>query len=68
MKKLNTNQIIILHKLLNKHTGGAEGIRDFNLLDSATNTPYQSFEGHFVYPTIESKAARLVLDSYKAFI
>ncbi|MEI6602193.1 MAG: type II toxin-antitoxin system death-on-curing family toxin [Clostridia bacterium] len=59
MKKLSSEQIVMLHKLLLKHTGGADGIRDLNLLESAANSPFQSFEGQYIYPTIESRAARL---------
>ena len=36
-----------------------EGIRDYNLLDSALETPFQSFGGDELYPTIQAKAARL---------
>jgi len=40
MKKLSSDQIITLQKMLIKLTGGAAGIRDFNLLESAVNAPY----------------------------
>ena len=35
MITLNTKQILIMHELLLKETGGLNGIRDKNLLDSA---------------------------------
>mgnify|MGYP001127901725 CR=1 FL=1 len=35
------------------------GVRDYNLLDSALETPFQSFGGDELYPTIQAKAARL---------
>jgi len=59
MKRLNTEQVIELHQEIILETGGLHGIRDLNLLESALNSPFQSFDGQYVYPTIESKAARL---------
>jgi len=59
MKKLTKQQIIILHELLVKHSGGAEGIRDIGLLESAIETPFSSFDGISNFPTPQSKAARL---------
>ena len=49
----------MLHAQLIQRTGGSEGVRDYNLLDSALETPFQSFGGEELYPTIQSKAARL---------
>lgn len=45
MKKLSKKQILMLHTQLIQQTGGSEGVRDYNLLDSALETPFQSFEG-----------------------
>lgn len=59
MKRLSTEQIKLLHKLLLEETGGLEGIRDEGLLDSAISAPFQTFDGQYVYTTIEQKAARL---------
>ena len=36
-----------------------QGIHDMNLLQSAVNTPFQTFGGADLYPTIYDKAARL---------
>lgn len=47
------------HSKLIQQTGGSEGVRDYNLLDSALETPFQSFGGDELYPTIQAKAARL---------
>ena len=49
-----------MHTRLILKTGGSDGVRDEGLLDSAVNTPFQSFGGYDVYPTIYDKAARLV--------
>lgn len=59
MKKLSKKQILMLHTQLIQQTGGSEGVRDYNLLDSALETPFQSFGGNELYPTIQAKAARL---------
>ena len=59
MKKLSKKQILMLHTQLIQQTGGSEGVRDYNLLDSALETPFQSFGGDELYPTIQAKAARL---------
>ena len=49
----------MLHAQLIQRTGGSDGVRDYNLLDSALETSFQSFGGEELYPTIQSKAARL---------
>ena len=59
MKKLSKQQILMLHTQLIQQTGGSEGVRDYNLRDSALETPFQSFGGDELYPTIQAKAARL---------
>lgn len=59
MKKLSKKQILMLHTQLIQQTGGSEGVRDYNLRDSALETPFQSFVGDELYPTIQAKAARL---------
>ena len=59
MKKLSKEQILMLHTQLIQQTGGSDEVRDYNLLDSALETPFQSFGGDELYPTIQAKAARL---------
>ena len=56
---LSKEQIIILHKNLIAETGGIDGIRDENLLESAINAPFQIFDNREVFPSIQQKAARL---------
>ena len=59
MKRLSKEQILMLHSQLIEEYGGSEGIRDYNLLDSALENPFQSFGGEELYPTLQAKAARL---------
>lgn len=59
MKSLTLSQVIQLHTILILETGGSEGLRDEGLLDSALNSPFQSFEGEDLYKTVPAKAARL---------
>ena len=59
MKKLSKKQVLMLHTQLIQQTGGSDGVRDYNLLDSALENPFQSFGGEELYPTIQAKAARL---------
>ena len=56
---LSKEQILQMHSELIRLFGGESGIRDESLLDSAIQTPFQSFDGSDLYPTIQAKAARL---------
>ena len=58
MIKLTKEQILMLHSELIKTTGGSDGIRDIGLLESALETPFQSYGGEELYPSIWAKAAR----------
>ena len=59
MKILKKRQILLLHSVLIAESGGSDGIRDEGLLDSAINTPFQTFSGQDLYPTVLEKAVRL---------
>lgn len=59
MIKLTKEQILLLHFELIKATGGSDGIRDTGLLESALESPFQSYGGEELYPSIQAKAARL---------
>jgi len=58
MIKLNTEQVLYLHNMMHKATGGSAGLRDIGALESALYHAYATFEGNDLYPTIEVKAAR----------
>ena len=59
MKRLSQEQVLILHTQLIEEFGGSNGVRDYSLLESALDTPFQSFDGEELYPTLQAKAARL---------
>lgn len=65
MKRLNVPQIVMMHSALIKETGGMDGIRDENLLDSAINAPFQTYRGEYLYKSLEAKAARLAYSIIK---
>lgn len=48
-----------LHKQLENAFILSSGVRDENLLASAVNTPFQTFMGNDLYPSIYDKAAQL---------
>lgn len=49
----------MLHSMVIKQSGVINGVKDYGLLDSALNTPFQTFDNNELYPTIQGKAARL---------
>ena len=51
--------IIDLHNLLIEKKGGLTGIRDENMLESAINSPFQTFDGQDFYPSPIDKIIRL---------
>ena len=59
MKRLSKEQVLLLHSQLIESFGGREGVRDNDLLDSALEIPFQTFDGEELYPTLQAKAARL---------
>ena len=59
MIKLTKYQVLQMHESLIKQFGGMGGIRDEGLLDAALSTPFQSFSGEDLFPTLQAKAARL---------
>lgn len=53
------DDIIYLHSKLILKFGGRDGIRDEGMLESALNTPLQTFDSSDLYPTTVDKIARL---------
>ena len=59
MNKISVEQVLQIHKTMLEKVGGKAGVRDYNMLESALNVPFQTFLGEDLYPSIEQKAARL---------
>jgi len=60
MEYLTVEEVILLHSRLIQRTGGAGGVRDLGLLESAVARPRASFGGEDLYPDLWSKAAALM--------
>ena len=59
MTRISEEKVKLLYKLMIEATGGSFGIRDENLLNSALNGIFQTFDGKELYPTKEEKGAML---------
>jgi death-on-curing protein len=59
MRYLSLGEVVRLHQLLIESSGGAAGIRDVGLLDSALAQPRATFDGRDLHPTLLDKAAAL---------
>lgn len=57
MTWLTEEQLIYLHDELIRATGGSQGLRDKNLLQSALYSPLQTFDSSELFPAIQQKAA-----------
>ena len=53
------DDILFIHSKLINDFGGSDGIRDDGMLDSAINTPLQTYDSTDLYPTDTDKIARL---------
>lgn len=56
---ISKEQVLKIHSSLIKETGGIDGMRAENLLDSALNSPFQTFDSKELYPEFSGKAAQL---------
>ena len=58
MIRLSKHQILLIHDQLIAETGGSSGLRDEGMLDSALNSPFQTFGGEDVYPAFQHCSKR----------
>ena len=70
MIKFSKEKVLLLHQLVAEETGGAVGLRDEALLESALENAFAGFGDEEFYPTKEEKGARLgyTLVSNHAFV
>lgn len=59
MRYLTLGEVVTLHRRVLAQSGGASGIRDLGLLESALAQPKATFDGTDLHPTIIEKAAAL---------
>ncbi|MFT6873596.1 MAG: death-on-curing protein [Roseivirga sp.] len=57
---ISEKEVLEIHAILIERFGGSNGVRDMNLLNSALNRPYQTFDGKELYPTPIDKAAAII--------
>lgn len=70
MIRFSKEKVLLLHQLMAEATGGSVGVRDNDLLESALESCFATFDGADLYPTKEEKGARLgyALISNHAFV
>lgn len=59
MIKFTKERVLTLYKMMVDKIGGAFGIKDNAMLESALEAPYQTFGGEELFPTLIEKGARL---------
>lgn len=57
---LSIQQVLFIHTRVIDQTGGAHGIRDLHLLQSALSRPKTTFDKKELYPTELEKSAALI--------
>ncbi len=70
MIKFSKDKVLLLHSLITAETGGDPNLRDLNLLESALEAAFQTFDGRELFPTKEEKGAKIAfsLISNHAFV
>ena len=56
---IDIKEVESIHNLLIEKFGGAKGIRDRGILESAIKRPFQTFDGNDLYPGPVDKAAAI---------
>ena len=59
MRYLTVNEVLEIYDRVMRQSGGAVGIRDLGLLESAVAQPRMTFGGQELYPTLVEKASAL---------
>jgi len=65
MKRLSLETVIEMHSELITQSGGLDGVRDITMLDASVNSPFHTFGGQYLYPTIQAMAAHLAFSLIK---
>src|SRR6478609_3351817 len=59
MRYLTLSEVLELHRLILEQAGGAGGVRDLSVVESALAQPQMTFAGEELYPTVIEKASAL---------
>ena len=59
MKFIDFEELEFFHDRIIERTGGSKGIRDKDLLESAINKPFQTFDGEDLYKDIIDKISAI---------
>ena len=59
MKTISLEELLVFHRKIIEKTGGAKGIRDLNLIESALNRAFVTFESKDLYKDIIDKIAAI---------
>jgi death-on-curing protein len=59
VRYLSLEEVLELHRMVMQQSGGASGLRDLNVLESALAQPRMTFGGEDLYPSFVEKAAAL---------
>jgi death-on-curing protein len=54
-----------MHNELIAQSGGLDGIRNATMLNASINSPFHTFDGQYLYPTIQAMAAHLAFSLIK---
>jgi death-on-curing protein len=65
MKRLTEETVTAMHSKLIAQSGGLDGARDVKMLDASVNSPFHTFGGEYLYPTIQTMAAHLAFSLIK---
>lgn len=59
MKAISLEELLVFHRKIIEKTGGSKGIRDLNLIESALNRAFVTFESEDLYKDIIDKIAAI---------
>jgi death-on-curing protein len=59
MKTIRLEELLVFHRKIIEKTGGSKGIRDLNLIESALNRAFVTFESKDLYKDVIDKIAAI---------
>jgi death on curing protein len=65
MRYLSLPELLLLHRRIIEQSGGATGVRDLGMIESALAQPRMTFGGADLYPAIIEKASAIAFSLIK---